>query len=1638
MAKVIPDEISVQVPGIAEEEGGQQKNSDDRAIEDLEQRKPPASSTSLFELHVTKRAGVACLAARPGRGRPLLLLGDTKGQVSLWDARSTGEQAAAERDVGSKVVAASWSPSGSCFAVACEGSTNKASPKKDGTSQSTLSSATTVAHATGQTMTVTSGTQGCVIYVWQVYDGDDSCRTPCHLDQLLGLERDWDLKALSFCSNGCRLAVAASTPIYALVIVLDIDKRDRGTQMEENRLLLPRVEVRSLSWSGLGPFDPGTLAVAADRSILLWKLVGSPAGKAAPRKDCSFVEVSYGLGGMAAGQDVTLCSDEGENQGLRILGVAEAGPAFAHGVRGDCGWLLVGSMSKSRAGELHILKSSKDAQQLLLQQDVRLVFQSPISQLQTLPSASEVKCATVSPDGTLLAVGRVGRSGAEVPNTSAGRGANSARIWEQPADSKATLVIWSLETQELWPAREVHISSSVQTLCWASSCTVVLAHNKGVALVDIEAAAVLREWNFMEIPKFVTSVPGRTWVAVGFRSVGRNDRCCSLFPLDACGECCLPTRTCIDPAAHLASCSASGQVLAVAGADLGMIAVSEPGSDLYGKPDSTTSHATKSSLSASFDKKKPNGLSIWKLGAMESRKLPNIMQDYPVIAVALGEDDLLAVCFREDTSTTLKVFRLNQGDAKCQEICTEPEMKVVAASGNAERGIVVSAGASKGRVLWLQGFLGKGSGQEPREPGEPREPRRADLSCIQGSDVLALDFLPQGSWLAGTVSVNGVKPSGKGDISGNIACIWDLTEPGIAQLAKRVNMDMEGSATCLAFGLDFSAGALQKTHSRTTGPSSPRRHQSRGSIQSAGPAVETCPPALLATGGACGRVLVYEVRYGFVRHAFDVSAVDKKRPDTWKAAVTAVRFAPAGSLLVAGDNAGRVHIFGLQRSGQHYHVKVNEHRVLWLAGSICELVLKEDKLTHAVSFSQSHDGGATGGLASQASEQGRQMLTVYDLVNPSLEFMLPDLKLQENDASSAFRAQLEILPSLLHQRLLPQHLGWPLLHLCASRGLHHHVRLLVKMSASPLIRDVQGRNAIDVAVQHHEFGTAEELLMVLMELDGGPKDDDVEETKLGQTIVANALPGEQSALTRTVVRLLRYRMAALPEFLDHICRGAPRQPTPTRPGEQVQKIPVRAAMEDGQLRIRAYRAPVYRSSAKELRDLVPPFKEQGAPERPAAMRVWYLRGILDNDVGLIAALKRAGHDEIMRTTFVQVVLDFKWKSGVSRLFLWDLALYVVFILCFASWCLAGQEACPPPKDVWGDFQHAWGITFQVNRVVLLLFLCLTLYEETKQLWFEVVSGQGRCAAVAEYFNVWNMLDLLRVTLVGVAVIWSWQDREGAFLGEGRNLLAFTTLVVCSRLLSFLRAFSDTGHLVRTLLTIFWDIRMYFALIALVSMSFVFAFHLIFNQPNSIEGFWASAWFVFSNGVTGNNVDAPEGGDHDTVISQVLLTLLGSVLLVVMMNFLIAIMGDSYEKVQEKAEVARNMMRLELVYEAEVSSSSLQEAKEAYIFTCEGVRYSNAQRWSEDADGKDPNRWEGRVKQVEKAVRKESKAWSSVLAEQTKRLGHLEDRVLDVERNFHIGQARIQEALERILDFQTAMAYKEGAQNLSSAVDQSLR
>ena len=325
-----------------------------------------------------------------------------------------------------------------------------------------------------------------------------------------------------------------------------------------------------------------------------------------------------------------------------------------------------------------------------------------------------------------------------------------------------------------------------------------------------------------------------------------------------------------------------------------------------------------------------------------------------------------------------------------EELCTEEHahnLQAVAAKGDdPTNGVVAAAGPgvhSQKTVVGLACWISRHGVQ------------KANLTfAMPGAVVAALAFLPGRAFLAGGVNLRAMV----------VACIWNLSDAGTAREICEVRLDMRPGLRCLAIGHDGSQRhrEVQKEEVRRSSPAAVKEPRTRRPSQGGlFPPLESLPAAVLASSGSDSRIVVHEVRCGF-RTFFDISEPTDTdlmpRRQLSQLAPTVLRFADSGRLLAAGDNAGRVHLFVLGRhraENDMVQMRVQAHRVLSLNGHVCDIILKGEQLYKAVCLQSMLDSHPK----HQEPLHGDRAVLVYDLLNPSLEFMLPDLKMKAEDVS---------------------------------------------------------------------------------------------------------------------------------------------------------------------------------------------------------------------------------------------------------------------------------------------------------------------------------------------------------------------------------------------------------------------------------------------------------------------------------------------------------------------------------------------------------------------------------------------------------------------------------------------------------------
>eukprot|EP00668_Euglena_longa_P035059 GGOE01045031.1.p1 GENE.GGOE01045031.1~~GGOE01045031.1.p1 ORF type:complete len:444 (-),score=165.93 GGOE01045031.1:295-1626(-) len=230
--------------------------------------------------------------------------------------------------------------------------------------------------------------------------------------------------------------------------------------------------------------------------------------------------------------------------------------------------------------------------------------------------------------------------------------------------------------------------------------------------------------------------------------------------------------------------------------------------------------------------------------------------------------------------------------------------------------------------------------------------------------------------------------------------------------------------------------------------------------------------------------------------------------------------------------------------------------------------------------------------------------------------------------------------------------------------------------------------------------------------------------------------------------------------------------------------------------------------------------------------------------------------------------------------------------------------------------------------IVLLFLKETLHE-AKQLFEDRL----------EYLkDVWNWEHLATQCLSYTSVV--------LFLLGNPQADACIALACYTRwfgFLYFMQAFGGTGRLVRMILRIIWDVKWFMLVLLLAVMASSNAFYVLIRARPECMGpdiadscdpnwlFVGSTLFTTFNMVILGSFDTASfvAGPYSGLL-QALFVVTMLLVTIVLLNLLIALMGDSYQRIQDRSGVELSLLRARIILEVEEFLSAKERANKEWF------------------------------------------------------------------------------------------------------------
>lgn len=205
----------------------------------------------------------------------------------------------------------------------------------------------------------------------------------------------------------------------------------------------------------------------------------------------------------------------------------------------------------------------------------------------------------------------------------------------------------------------------------------------------------------------------------------------------------------------------------------------------------------------------------------------------------------------------------------------------------------------------------------------------------------------------------------------------------------------------------------------------------------------------------------------------------------------------------------------------------------------------------------------------------------------------------------------------------------------------------------------------------------------------------------------------------------------------------------------------------------------------------------------------------------------------------------------------------------------------------------------------------------------------------DYFkDFWNYIDLFRSFLFFVFAILIWTEH----FDNNTNFLAFIILITWMRGVTYFRIFSPTRYLINLLFEVLTDIPAFLVIFFYTITAFSFIFYSLL-EDNRDQNFYVT--FVDTYSTTLGNTST-EGYSQLEWLFYVLITLFN---FIIMLNLLISILSDTYNRVKEQEIIADGQELASMILEVELMlfwRSDMNEKE--YIHLC---RDQSAEEASEE-------------------------------------------------------------------------------------------
>lgn len=277
-------------------------------------------------------------------------------------------------------------------------------------------------------------------------------------------------------------------------------------------------------------------------------------------------------------------------------------------------------------------------------------------------------------------------------------------------------------------------------------------------------------------------------------------------------------------------------------------------------------------------------------------------------------------------------------------------------------------------------------------------------------------------------------------------------------------------------------------------------------------------------------------------------------------------------------------------------------------------------------------------------------------------------------------------------------------------------------------------------------------------------------------------------------------------------------------------------------------------------------------------------------------------------------LRFAWRNFGRSIHLKAIVWHMIYaffysfsLFCFNDWSQGVSISDGIPSGLSsGDvvrFIVAWALQF-----VQLLLTANFIYREYLQF---IQQGEGNI--IEHLSDFWNCNDILLYVTVIVGVVFRIIHGEDHY---SRAFLSLAGVSMYMKILYYLRAFESTGPLVSMIFTIAYDIRYVMLVLMIVIIGFAQSFWILSMQDGTLPfGIFKFAMLNLFDYMLGN-FSSDFTGTASPNLGVVLYIVFMFIVAILILNLIIALMGDSFARVNANGIAQWRLEQAMIVVEQE--------------------------------------------------------------------------------------------------------------------------